>query len=68
MPLYEFECQDCRHQFEELMTASASELPPCPVCQGRQVRKKVSAGAIRSGGIKAGSAVASGPSCAPTGG
>jgi putative FmdB family regulatory protein len=68
MPLFEFECHDCQHRFEELMSAGASELPVCPACQGRQVHRRVSAAAISSGSNRGGSSFASGPACAPSGG
>lgn len=32
MPLYEYECTDCGHRFEELVNASACDCPPCPKC------------------------------------
>lgn len=33
MPLYEFECEKCRHSFEDLhLAASFTLTQPCPVC------------------------------------
>ena len=49
MPIYEYACDSCGHEFEKLMKMSA-DAPPCPEC-GSEVRKKVSAaGFILKGG------------------
>jgi putative FmdB family regulatory protein len=32
MPLYEYLCSACGSRFEELVSASAAEPPPCPDC------------------------------------
>jgi putative FmdB family regulatory protein len=32
MPLYEYRCRGCGKLFEELVSASATESPPCPSC------------------------------------
>ena len=68
MPLYEFECESCHHRFEELRRASDVTVPECPSCQQAQVRKLVSAGAIRPNGDSASSAGFAAPSCSPGGG
>lgn len=43
MPLYEFECQDCKERFEQL---TGMEIQPgsisCPVCQGNRLRRLIS--------------------------
>lgn len=51
MPIYEYECASCGKPFEELVGISAPN-PDCPHCQGKQVRKKVSASAfvLKGGG------------------
>ena len=49
MPIYEYKCDHCGHQFEKLMRISA-DAPPCGNC-GKDVRKLVSAaGFILKGG------------------
>jgi len=49
MPIYEYACKECGHEFERLVKMSAQP-PPCPEC-GAEVRKKVSAsGFILKGG------------------
>lgn len=42
MPIYEYACDSCGHQFEKLVRIGA-EAPPCPECEGAEVRKRVSA-------------------------
>lgn len=47
MPMYEYKCCDCCHEFEEL--AGIDELPPCPKCKSAKVEKLMSATAIKTG-------------------
>lgn len=68
MPLFEFECENCHHRFEELQSASDTTLPECPACNQATVKKLVSAGAIHGGGLASGSSDFSAPSCSPGGG
>jgi len=42
MPIYEYACEKCGHLFEKLVSIGA-EAPPCPECEAREVRKRVSA-------------------------
>lgn len=46
MPIYEFACQDCGHEFEKIQTFSDSSTPVCPNCQGVHVQRRLSAPAI----------------------
>lgn len=67
MPLYEFHCNDCQDQFEELVrSSSAVDEVKCPTCGSQHVRRKVSmfASKVVGGGGVAASAAAS---CAPGG-
>jgi putative FmdB family regulatory protein len=48
MPLYEFECRTCHHQFELLVRASTSI--ECPVCHGRELEKQFSVFAVSAPG------------------
>ena len=34
MPLYEYRCKDCGHQFEKIQSFSAPDEKECPVCHG----------------------------------
>ncbi|MBY0231294.1 MAG: zinc ribbon domain-containing protein [Gemmataceae bacterium] len=40
MPLYEYECESCRHPFEALVFAG--EQPECPACRGRELARRMS--------------------------
>ena len=67
MPIYEYECPDCRERFEKLVRSSASaDGVACPTC-GRAARRLVSVFAS-IGFSTAGSSGSSSASCAPTGG
>ena len=40
MPVYEYVCKSCQHEFEELVFGSA--LPSCPKCESEKLDKRVS--------------------------
>jgi len=45
MPIYEYVCTDCRHEFEEIV--GLKDLPPnCPLC-AREVNRKISLTSFR---------------------
>lgn len=46
MPLYEYRCKSCGHQFEKIQSFSAPEEKECPVCQG-PVERLLSAPAVQ---------------------
>jgi putative FmdB family regulatory protein len=46
VPLYEYRCKQCGHQFEKIQSFSAPEEKECPVCQG-EVERLLSAPAIQ---------------------
>lgn len=46
MPLYEYRCQQCGHQFEKIQSFSAPDEKECPVCKG-PVERLISAPAIQ---------------------
>ncbi len=46
MPLYEYECDACRHRFEKIQKFSDPLEDTCPTCGGR-VRKLISSPAIQ---------------------
>src|SRR5438046_8837531 len=46
MPLYEYECDACRHRFEKIQKFSDPLEDTCPTCGGR-VRKLMSSPAIQ---------------------
>lgn len=43
MPTYEYECQKCRHRFEQFQRITEPAVQRCPKCHGR-VRRLVSGG------------------------
>lgn len=47
MPIYEYQCQSCKHEFEALQKVSDAPLADCPDCGKPELRKKVSAAAFR---------------------
>lgn len=46
MPLYEYRCKQCGHQFEKIQSFSAPEEKECPLCKG-EVERLISAPAIQ---------------------
>jgi len=42
MPIYEYVCRDCRHEFELLLRGSDGEKLVCPECGCRRLTKKLS--------------------------
>jgi putative FmdB family regulatory protein len=60
MPIYEFACQGCQHEFEMLVPSHRTKVA-CPRCQGGEVEKRFSAFAVRgSGGFVESRAAAAG--------
>ena len=42
MPLYEFTCSKCSHEFEALVPRPGAKAP-CPECGGKRVKQRISA-------------------------
>ena len=62
MPMYDFRCPDCGHEFEELVFGS--RLPKqCPSCGGDGIERKVSTFATRTGRSGGGAPPISSGSC-----
>ena len=68
MPIFEFICNKCDEQFEYLMLSPADKDPECPKCQGKDVKKLMSAGSVRPHGIPSGSGGFALPKCAQSSG
>jgi putative FmdB family regulatory protein len=62
MPIYEYHCQQCQTDFEQLVR-SAREKIKCPQCAGRRVRRKPSL-FVTSGSSETGSDQSTGSGCA----
>ena len=50
MPIYEYQCGDCQHEFEALHKIADAPLIDCPVCEQASLIKKVSAAGFRLAG------------------
>ena len=46
MPIYEYECSGCGHEFEILQGFRENPLTSCPACQEDHLHKKLSAAAF----------------------
>lgn len=65
MPMYEFQCNACEEEFEELVRAD-DEVVECPACGTNRVTRKLSTFAYRSvsgGTVTSSSASHSGGGC-----
>ncbi len=47
MPIYEYECKDCSHNFEVLTVSTSDPAPQCPECQCTDVSKLMSSSTMR---------------------
>lgn len=47
MPIYEYGCEKCGHEFEAIQKISEDPLKTCPECGQDTLRKKVSAAGFR---------------------
>jgi putative FmdB family regulatory protein len=51
MPLFEYACRECDHQFEALVRAGAT--PECPSCHATDLERRLSVFAARANGMSA---------------
>jgi len=47
MPIYEYRCDDCGHEFDALQKLSDERLKDCPACEAATLRRLVSAPSFR---------------------
>ena len=47
MPIFEYECKKCAHNFEVLVVSASDPAPQCPECQCLDVSKLISSGTMR---------------------
>jgi putative FmdB family regulatory protein len=52
MPIYEYECRGCGHQFEFLLLPSNPAAPACPSCKGQELERVISMFAVSSDGTR----------------
>ena len=81
MPIYEYKCENCGHEFEEMLHFSERDNPinaPCPTCAGK-IHLKMSLGSfhLKGGGwykdgygktVSSGEKIAEKPKTESTGG
>jgi putative FmdB family regulatory protein len=48
MPIYEYGCNRCQHEFEELVRSQTEEVR-CPKCDSPQVTRRMSAASFKTG-------------------
>jgi putative FmdB family regulatory protein len=46
MPIYEFYCDSCGHEFEKIVSFSVTQSPDCPSCAAQTVSRRMSRPAI----------------------
>ena len=47
MPIYEYCCEDCKSEFEQLRSIRDTTVPQCPSCQSASVRRLMSMTSFR---------------------
>ena len=52
MPIYEYECRGCGHQFEFLLLPTTPDAPSCPSCKGQELERIISMFAVSSDGTR----------------
>ena len=50
MPIFEYECRGCGHEFEQLVRPG--DVPACPSCQSRELEKLLSLASFSTEGIR----------------
>jgi putative FmdB family regulatory protein len=63
VPIYDYRCQTCGRQFDELHQRNADATPACPACGGTDVSRLISLIAGLSSGGSNGGPAASGGGC-----
>jgi|DewCreStandDraft_4_1066084.scaffolds.fasta_scaffold32119_3 putative FmdB family regulatory protein len=61
MPIYEYICRNCGHEFEALLKKMSDAPGPCPKCGSAKLTKKFSPFAVAGGGGKVPDACSSCP-------
>ncbi len=69
MPIYEYTCQDCGHDFEKFVrSVTSAQVPACPQCGGDHVKKGWSVfGMGKADAGSSGFASSAASSCSPAG-
>jgi putative FmdB family regulatory protein len=45
MPTYDYQCEECKHSFEEFQSITAAPLRKCPTCGRNSLRRLIGCGA-----------------------
>jgi putative FmdB family regulatory protein len=63
MPLYEYSCPSCGHQFEELVRAADADKVACPKCKSPKASRKFSTFGVSMAPTRSGGSSGPGGSC-----
>ncbi len=63
MPIYEYRCTKCSHQFEELSNSCCAPQPECPKCKGKTEKLLSTFAASVAGGPDSSSDLGGGSCC-----
>ena len=47
MPIYEYQCQSCGHQFDVIQKVSDEKLTICPKCKEKKLKKLVTSAGFK---------------------
>ena len=47
MPIYEYQCQSCGHQFDVIQKVSDEKLTICPKCNEKKLKKLVTSAGFK---------------------
>jgi putative FmdB family regulatory protein len=48
VPIYEYQCRGCQHQFEQLVRTG--DVPTCPACRSTELERSISAFGVSTPG------------------
>jgi len=65
MPIFEYRCGSCGHEFEYLTRAGSA--PECPKCNGRDLEKQLSVFAVSAGSSSSAAGIPADSPCATCG-
>ena len=52
MPLYDFRCRNCHHEFEALVRPQDAQPPTCPSCRGGDLERLLSSFAVDTADLR----------------
>ncbi|MGC4034081.1 MAG: zinc ribbon domain-containing protein [Tepidisphaeraceae bacterium] len=63
MPMYEYACRACGHQFEKLAKTFDAAAPACPECASPDTGRELSVFAVAADGAKSATSLPMGGGC-----